>query len=87
MTNPDAERDPYPVVTAEVRELLDDERSRARADVAALIDLLEAERARVAALQQKWQLAQTTPWQLRQLRGRAIRPVQRLLRRRGPGAS
>lgn len=81
------ERDPYPSFSAEAREVLDDERERARVEVHALIDLLEAERARVAHLKQKWQLSQSSAWQLRQLRGRALRPLRRLVRDRRSAAS
>lgn len=63
-------------------EVLADERARARADLHEVIDLLDAERKRVADLKQKWQLAQSSAWQLRQLRGRALRPLRRLARGR-----
>ena len=49
--------------------------------------LLEAERARVADLKKKWQLAQSGAWQLRQLRGRALRPLRRLVRGQRSAAS
>ncbi len=81
------ERDPYPSLSAEAREVLADERERARVEVHELIDLLEAERARVADLKKKWQLAQSGTWQLRQLRGRALRPLRRLVRGRPSAAS
>ena len=81
------EHDPYPSLSAEAREVLADERERARVEVHELIDLLEAERARVADLKKKWQLAQSGTWQLRQLRGRALRPLRRLVRGRPSAAS
>ena len=84
---PALERDPYPALSADAAELLADERERARADLHAAIDLLEAERARVADLTQKWQLAQSGAWQLRQLRGRALRPLRRLVRGQRSAAS
>ncbi|MER3388753.1 MAG: hypothetical protein RJQ01_01850 [Microcella sp.] len=85
-SDPDAERapagDPYPAISAAAMEVLADERARARADLHEVIDLLDAERKRVADLKQKWQLAQSSAWQLRQLRGRALRPLRRLARGR-----
>ena len=78
------EHDPYPSLSAEAREVLEDERERARVEVHELIDLLEAERARVADLKKKWQLAQSGAWQLR---GRALRPLRRLVRGQRSAAS
>ena len=79
MTPSQPDRDAPLVVTREVRALLDDAHARASADLNAALDLLDAERAQRADVEERLAQALSPSWQRRQVAARALGPLRPLV--------